>query len=153
MTPEETSLLERLKAGLEARDKAQNDLLAIYGEIRKTIGLTAEEKVYGLTPDVAILCVASEYCLPKDWFDCKSRREDLVWARQVAMWLLYKGGQLSSQAIGGFFGKRDHGTVLHACQRVEAMLKTHPVRQAEIERIKGRLGQMLQYSQKEGEAK
>jgi chromosomal replication initiator protein len=46
--------------------------------------------------------------------------------RQIAMYLARHVGEWSTTAIGGFYNGRDHSTVCHSIQRVEALRKTNP---------------------------
>ena len=51
-----------------------------------------------------------------------SRRQRLVRARSLAMWLARRSTATSLQGIGEYFGGRDHSTVLHAIRKTEASL-------------------------------
>lgn len=67
-----------------------------------------------------------------------SRKQPIVQARQVAMYLASKYTKLSSARIGVFIGNRNHATVLHSCKTVEDTLhvdKAFKARVAEIEEI------------------
>ena len=46
--------------------------------------------------------------------------------RQVAMYLASHVGRWSTTVIGRFYGGRDHSTVVHAIQRIEAMRDADP---------------------------
>ena len=46
--------------------------------------------------------------------------------RQVAMYLGSQVGRWSTTVIGRFYDGRDHSTVVHAIQRVQAMRETEP---------------------------
>ena len=60
----------------------------------------------------------------------KRRSANIVFPRQVAMFLARRHAKASLHAIGEAFGGRDHGTVLHACKTVSArMNKEDLVRQ------------------------
>ncbi|HTO14393.1 MAG TPA: chromosomal replication initiator protein DnaA [Edaphocola sp.] len=54
----------------------------------------------------------------------KSRLGDIVNARQIAMYLTKKFTKNSLKAIGNYYGKRDHTTVIHSIQKVEDFLNT-----------------------------
>ncbi len=53
----------------------------------------------------------------------KSRRRPLVIARQVAMYLGRQMTDLSFPMIAREFGGRDHTTVIHACDKIAALMK------------------------------
>lgn len=55
-----------------------------------------------------------------------TRRQQVVRARALAMFLGRKLTDSSLQQIGSFFGGRDHTTVLHACRKTEELLGTNP---------------------------
>ena len=60
----------------------------------------------------------------------KRRTANIVFPRQVAMYLARRHTKASFHQIGEAFGGRDHGTVLHACKTISArMKKEDPVRQ------------------------
>ncbi len=48
----------------------------------------------------------------------KKRTADVALARQVAMYMSRKLLDISLPKIGDFFGKRDHTTVIHACNKI-----------------------------------
>jgi chromosomal replication initiator protein len=60
--------------------------------------------------------------------------------RQVAMYLARELTSRSLPDIGRRFGGRDHTTVLHACRRIEALCKTDPLFQQEVEFLRKVLG-------------
>ena len=51
------------------------------------------------------------------------RSNDVVFPRQIAMYLCRNIPQLSLPQIGKDFGNRDHSTVLHACNKIEKEIK------------------------------
>lgn len=55
-----------------------------------------------------------------------TRRQQVVRARALAMFLGRKLTDRSLQQIGDYFGGRDHTTVLHACRKTESLLGTSP---------------------------
>ncbi|MFO7905838.1 MAG: DnaA/Hda family protein [Pirellulaceae bacterium] len=55
-----------------------------------------------------------------------ARKQHVIRARGVAMLLARHVTGQSLNAVGKYFGNRDHTTVLHACRRTEALKKTDP---------------------------
>ena len=53
----------------------------------------------------------------------KSRKRDLVKARQVSMYLTQKYTKMPTNRIGKLIGGRDHSTVIHSCTLVEERMK------------------------------
>ncbi len=54
----------------------------------------------------------------------KSRKREIVQARQIAMYLAKYNTRESLQNIGRKIGQRDHATVLHACKTVSNLMDT-----------------------------
>ena len=52
----------------------------------------------------------------------QSRKQEIVKARQITMFLLKKHTNFSYAHIGRLVGKRDHATVLHACRTVQDLI-------------------------------
>ncbi|MCH8317330.1 MAG: chromosomal replication initiator protein DnaA [Bacteroidetes bacterium] len=59
-----------------------------------------------------------------DDLSAKTRKKEIVAARQMAMYFAKEYTNLSLKSIGEHFGGRDHSTVLHAIQSVDDMLTT-----------------------------
>ena len=53
----------------------------------------------------------------------KKRTKAIVYPRQIAMYLSRGLTDLSLPEIGNLFGGRDHTTILHACDKIETVLK------------------------------
>jgi len=54
----------------------------------------------------------------------KSRKQEIVQARQISMYLAKKFTKNSLKSIGAHFSGKDHSTVIHSCQAVEDRLET-----------------------------
>lgn len=54
----------------------------------------------------------------------KTRKRNIVQARQLAMFFAKRMTKASLASIGAQIGKRDHATVLHACKTVENLTET-----------------------------
>ncbi len=57
----------------------------------------------------------------------RDRRRQLLWPRQVGMYMARQVAGLSLQRVGDYFGGYDHTTVLHACRKVEEKLHDTPL--------------------------
>jgi len=67
--------------------------------------------------------VASYFGFDVEELKSSKRTADIALARQVAMYLSRELTESSLQQIGMAFNKKDHTTVLHACRKIEEMLK------------------------------
>lgn len=67
----------------------------------------------------------------------KRRQKSIAVPRQMCMWLARKHTRYSLEEIGGYFGGRDHTTVLHAVRVVGARRDRDPDVSRAVERIEG----------------
>lgn len=56
----------------------------------------------------------------------KRRHKSITLPRQVCMWLARQRTLYSLQEIGGYFGGRDHTTVMHSIRIIEQRMTEHP---------------------------
>ena len=68
--------------------------------------------------------VSEAYGFSIDDLLSQNRTADLATARQIAMYLSREKTEESLQQIGRAFNKKDHTTVIHACRKIEELLKT-----------------------------
>ncbi len=66
----------------------------------------------------------------------KTRKKEIVKARQVVMYLLREDFNVSYPLIGQKLGGKDHTTVIHSCTKIKEDLKTDPQLLQEIEQIR-----------------
>lgn len=53
----------------------------------------------------------------------KSRKKEISYARQIAMYLSRELTKISLPKIGEAFGNRDHSTVMHACEKIKTAIE------------------------------
>ncbi len=77
--------------------------------------------------DILIEEIQREICLyfsiPDDLLRGKSRKKEIAYARQIAMYLSKEMTRYSLKSIGLHFGGRDHTTVIHAIRTINDLLK------------------------------
>jgi len=69
----------------------------------------------------------------------KRRHKSVTVPRQVGMWLSRKYTRFSLEEIGGYFGGRDHTTVMHAIKSIDQKRDKDTFFQRETSRIEGQL--------------
>ena len=69
----------------------------------------------------------------------RKRPANIARARQIAMFLSREMTHNSLADIGENFGGRDHGTVIHACKKVESNLKTDDYIKGEVDFLRTKL--------------
>lgn len=70
--------------------------------------------------------VADHYDIPIDRMKSKTRKREVVVARQTAMYLCKTMTAQSLKTIGDEFGGRDHSTVIYSCKAVQDLIDTDP---------------------------
>ena len=88
-----------------------------------------------LTVDEILDTVCNHFSVTQTAVNSKSRKRDLVTARQVTMYLAQKYTKMPAARIGRLVGNRDHSTVIHSCAQVENRLKIDNTFKEEINSI------------------
>jgi len=68
--------------------------------------------------------VCEYFEVPVEMVKSKTRKREIVQARQISMYLAKLHTKTSLKSIGAFFGGRDHSTVIYACQTVDDLIDT-----------------------------
>jgi chromosomal replication initiator protein len=92
-----------------------------------------------LTIDRIMEYTAKVFNLPIDQLRAKTRKKEIVKARQVAMYLSKQLTKHSLVTIGLHFGGRDHTTVIHALDCVEKSIKSDAAYRQQIEAMRRHL--------------
>ena len=79
-----------------------------------------EEK--SITPEKIQNTVSNYFSIELKDIHSQSRKQEIVKARQITMFLYKKHTNYSFAHIGSLVGKRDHATVLHACRTVQDLI-------------------------------
>jgi chromosomal replication initiator protein len=78
--------------------------------------------------DISIEYIEKLVCdyfeVPIEMVRSKTRKREIVQARQISMYLAKNHTKSSLKTIGAFFGGRDHSTVIYACQTVGDLIDT-----------------------------
>ncbi len=80
--------------------------------------------------------VSGYFNLSEDSLLAKTRKREIVQARQIAMYFSREITKSSLAAIGAQIGNKDHATVLHACRTVENLMETDKKFQYIIEELR-----------------
>ena len=83
----------------------------------KEIG--TNRKTNNITIDTITKSVCEHLTVPENKIRDKTRKKEIVLARQIAMYLSKEMTKSSLKTIGLHFGGRDHSTVIHACSSIE----------------------------------
>ena len=84
--------------------------------------------------------VCSFYDIQKNILSTKTRKREIVLARQVIMFIFREHLNLSYSLIGKNFGNRDHTTVMHACEKIQKTLQENSIFQREYDKLVKHIG-------------
>ena len=110
-------------------------LLAQASLNKKDIDLELAKKIIknfvkSISREVSIDFIQKTVCehfeVPMDKLKEKTRKRNIVQARQLSMFLAKNFTKNSLKIIGKHFGGRDHSTVIHSCQMVQNLMDTDP---------------------------
>lgn len=137
-------IADRIKTNVRELEGALKRLIANASFLGKpiTLGFTKDslrDMVGGQEKTVSVdsirKAVAHYYKLTLAQLDGTSRKRPIARPRQLAMYLskILSGESLSQ--IGRVFGGRDHTTIMHGCNNIEALLKADAVLKADCDNL------------------
>ncbi len=83
--------------------------------------------------------VCNYFSMSVDMLSSKTRKREIVQARQIAMYFAKSMTKCSLAMIGNAIGNKDHATVLHACKTVNNLIETDNSFKQDLEEIEKRL--------------
>jgi len=120
------SRLENREISLALAEKALRDIISPDESREVTVSLIVDT-------------VAEHYRMRSEDIISSKRSSKIVQARQIAMYLCRYNLDLSLAEIGEEMGKRDHSTVFHGVNKIEAQLSTSPQLRETVDIIKKKI--------------
>lgn len=126
-------LATRIKSNFRELEGALISLIAnatlAHKEITVELAEQITEKIVGeertdVTIDKVQKVVCDYFNITRDVFLSKTRKRQIVQARQIAMYMSRNLINCSLSTIGAEIGGKDHATVLHACTTVNDLMST-----------------------------
>jgi chromosomal replication initiator protein len=111
---------------------------------KKTVKEIATDRKVNITIDDISKAVCTYLNIAENKIREKTRKKEIVLARQLAMYFSKELTKSSLKTIGLHFGGRDHSTVIHACNTIEGMKNNDLSMKELIEGIRNKL--VLNYS-------
>src|SRR5947209_10753856 len=93
---------------------------------KSALGDTATTDLRRITIQQIFAAVTKYYNVPLSDLQSKKRHKSIAFPRQVCMFLARRHTRYSLEEIGGYFGGRDHTTVMHAVRTVGDDVKNDP---------------------------
>ncbi len=88
-----------------------------------------------LAVDEIVKIVSGYYNMEPELIYDKTRKKEIVYVRQIIMYILREFFNISYPGIGKEIGGRDHTTVMHSCEKVKEEMKETPNLVQEIEQL------------------
>ena len=110
---------------------------------RKTVKeIATDRKIYNINIETITKVVCDHLGVAENKIRDKTRKKEIVLARQLAMFLSKELTLSSLKTIGLHFGGRDHSTVIHACNAIE----DYKTKDSSINRIIEELRDKIEFS-------
>jgi len=106
---------------------------------KSIVGEISTSKKVNIGIDLITKCVCDYYKVDENKLRDKTRKQEIVLARQIAMYLSKEMTKSSLKTIGLHFGGRDHSTVIHACNTIEKSVLTDNIIKDSINTIKSKI--------------
>jgi len=138
-------IAERIDTNIRELEGALNKILALSHLTNQPISLDlagqalkdiAQVKTKSITIELIQEVVAKYFNVKVEDLKAAKRSADISHPRQIAMYLCREVGNLSLPKIGYDFGKRDHTTVIHACNKISKDINENNELKNTIEELK-----------------
>jgi chromosomal replication initiator protein len=145
-------IAQEIKTNIREIEGAVNKLIAtamVRGEeIDRPMAMDALKDIIGpgtrpaVTMDDIIKLITKTYRVRLSDLQSKKRSKSVSLPRQICMYLARKLTNHSLEEIGGYFGGRDHTTVMYAEERISAMAESNPEFRRSLETFDRELGRL-----------
>ena len=138
-----------IKSNIRELEGALNKLVALsHLENREITVALAEEALKDIispdqkkevTPQLIIDTVAEHFNITPGDICSNKRNSEIVMPRQIVMYLCRNMIDIPLKSIGTYIGKRDHSTIIHGINKIEAELKDSETMRSTIDIIKKKI--------------
>ena len=138
-----------IKSNIRELEGALNKLVALSNlENREITVRLAEEALKDIispdekkevTPALIISIVAEHFHITEDDLKSNKRNSEIVYPRQIAMYLCSNMTSVGLKKIGAEMGNRDHSTVLHGSKKIAEEIKTSDTVRNTVEILKKKI--------------
>lgn len=107
--------------------------------VRDILGKMVKKQTEELTVDWIQEVVCDHFHISPELLQTKTRKREVVQARQLAMYFSKNYTKYSLSYIGNQIGKKDHATVLYACKAVNDLMETNRSFKLQVEELQRKL--------------
>ena len=132
--------LEGVLTLIIARAKLLNERITLQ-QVQDELANRIRSQQSKITAEKIIEIISQEYSIPVSEMKAKKKKQEIVDARQKAMFLIKDILDLNLTTIGGLFGGKDHSTVISSIRKIEGRMEESTVFKKEIDRIKQKIVQ------------
>ncbi len=130
--------LEGCLISLIARASLDNREISV-ALARDVLRMVVNESKSPINIDQIQRVVCEFFDIPEDLLRAKTRKQEVVNARQIAMYLSKELTNSSLKTIGLHFGGRDHSTVIHSCQAIHDRITSNSSFKQNIDQLRRRI--------------
>lgn len=138
-----------IKSNIRELEGALNKLIALYKLEKKPITVELAESELKdiispdtpkeITPQLILDVVADHFHVSPEDIISSKRQSEIVMPRQIVMYLCRDTGKFSLKNIGKFLGGRDHTTIIHGADKIEAEIQKSESLSSTIDTIKKKI--------------
>lgn len=142
-------IAENIKSNIRELEGALNKLIALSKLENKEINVElAQEALQDIispdekreiTPSLIISVVAEHFHITEDDIKSNKRNNEIVFPRQIAMYLCTNMTSYGLKKIGAEIGNRDHSTVIHGSNKISEAIKESETVKNTIEILKKKI--------------
>ena len=132
--------LEGILTLITARAKLLNERITLQ-QVQDELANRIRSQQSKITAEKIIEIVSQEYSIPVSEMKARKKKQEIVDARQKAMFLIKDILDLNLTTIGGLFGGKDHSTVISSIRKIESRMEESAVFKKELDRIKQKIVQ------------
>lgn len=138
-----------IKSNIRELEGALNKIIAYSNLEKREINVALAEKALKdiispdekreVTPELIIEVVAEHFNISSSDLSGNKRNSEIVYPRQIAMFLCRDMTDTPLKSIGALLGKRDHTTILHGSEKIAGEVKKSEATRNVIEIIKKKI--------------
>ena len=142
-------IAENITSNIRELEGSLNKIIAYANLVKSEITMELAETVLKdmiapnakkvITPEFIINTVAEHFDVTAEDLASTKRNSKIVFPRQIAMYLCRELTSVPLKGIGKCIGNRDHTTVMHGCEKIEAELLKSASTRNTIEIIKKKI--------------
>ena len=130
--------LEGILTLINARAKLLNEKITLQ-QVQDELSTRMRSQQSKITAEKIIEIVSQEYSIPVSEMKARKKKQEIVDARQTAMFLIKNILDLNLTTIGGLFGGKDHSTVISSIRKIEGKIEENIAFKKELDRIKQKI--------------